>query len=251
LKPVLPWRGLVALLWLLGPLTSLAATSPETTAPSLQKEARALVVMLHGLGRSNKAMWYLESKFSEAGFEVVRVGYKSVNQSPDQILASVSEQIGSCCLQSEQTVNFVGHSLGGLMIRAYLQEHEIRTLGRVVLMGTPNQGTELVDRYRDRWWLQLLGETALALGTGEGSFPRSLDPPYYPVGVIAGELKSTLNDKVLPGRDDGLVPVESTRIDGMADFIVIETGHSSMRYNEEVAQQAIAFLQEGAFSKPH
>jgi hypothetical protein len=136
-----------------------------------------------------------------------------------------------------------------LLIRAYLQEKRVENLGRVVLMGTPNQGTPVVDHFSDSWWMKLLGPTANALGTDSESFPGSLDTPYYPVGVIAGVSGNGYNDRFLPGADDGLVTVEGTKLDGMSDFILVKSGHAFMRYKEEVAKQAVYFLKNGKFSR--
>ena len=230
-------------------LLGCSATNPQpepNETPSLDKD---VVVLLHGLGRSNSAMWLLASRLEDAGFKVERVGYGSLTQTPEQILESVTQQIELCCAQLSSTVHFVGHSLGGLMVRAYLQDHEVRHLGCVVLMGAPNQGSEIVDKFRDTWWMQFAGPTALALGTDKGSFPKSLQDPYYPVGVIAGASGHDTNDEILPGLDDGLVRVESTKLNDMTDFIIIETGHSMMRYNEDVAKQTIAFLKYGKFDR--
>jgi hypothetical protein len=33
----------------------------------------------------------------------------------------------------------------------------------------------------------------------------------------------------------------------MSDFVVVEAGHAMLRYNEEVADQVIAFLRRGQF----
>jgi pimeloyl-ACP methyl ester carboxylesterase len=223
-----------------------AAAAPGPPAPG---DSRQTVVLLHGLGRSNLAMWPISDRLEDAGFRVVRVGYKSINRTPDEILDEVSAQIDACCLALEHPVHMVGHSLGGLLIRAYLAQKRPPTLGRVVLMGTPNGGTPLVDRYQDRWWLQMVGETALALGTGPDSFPSTLPPPDYPVGVIAGVAEPFDNESVIPGPDDGLVPVESTKVEGMADFVLIETTHSEMRRDETVSNQTVAFLKTGAFAR--
>ena len=84
-------------------------------------------------------------------------------------------------------------------------------------------------------------------GAGDDSFPRSLDDPYYPVGVIAGIREGEANDDIIPGADDGLVSIESTRLAHMTDFVVIETGHTMMRYSEAVATQTIHFLRHGRF----
>ena len=99
------------------------------------------------------------------------------------------------------------------------------------------------------WLMDILSPTAKALGTNDKSFPKSLKVPYYPVGIIAGEVKSELNDPVIPGMDDGLVSIKATKIDGMTDFIIIETGHSRMRYDSEVADQTIEFIKKGVFKK--
>jgi hypothetical protein len=117
------------------------------------------------------------------------------------------------------------------------------------LLGTPNQGTEAADHFSNSWLMKILGPTAKTLGTDADSFPKSLEAPYYPVGIIAGEISSQLNDPVIPGKDDGLVSVEATKIDTMTDFIIIETGHSMMRYDREVADQTIEFIKNGVFKQ--
>ncbi len=208
---------------------------------------RETVVLLHGLGRGKAAMWLLASRIEKAGFHVIRVGYDSLGETPQAILVDVARQIDLCCAALQSRVHFVGHSLGGLLIRAYLAEHKVTHLGRVVLIGTPNYGTPIVDRYRDSWWMNLAGPAVKALGTGSDSFPASLSDPHYPVGVIAGVKAGPLLDDVIAGDHDGLVPVESTKVPGMVDFIAVDSGHSSLRYSEEVTHQTVAFLQTGKF----
>jgi len=210
---------------------------------------KEIIVLLHGLGRSNTSMWLLGARLEDAGFYVQRVEYSSLHQSPDEILTEISSQINQCCQKHDQSVHFVGHSLGGLMVRAYLQNNKVDKLGRVVLLGTPNKGTEAADHFSNSWLMDILGPTAKALGTDDKSFPNSLKAPYYPVGIVAGEVRSELNDPVIPGKDDGLVSVEATKIDAMTDFIIIETGHSMMRYDREVADQTIEFIKSGVFKQ--
>ena len=208
-----------------------------------------IIILLHGLGRSNTSMWLLAHRLEGAGYFVQQVEYDSLHQDPDEILKDISSQINLCCQVHTQSVHFVGHSLGGLMVRAYLQNYKVDKLGRVVLLGTPNKGTEAADHFSNSWLMDILGPTAKALGTDDKSFPKSLKAPYYPVGIIAGENKSKFNDPVIPGKDDGLISVEATKIDGMTDFIIIETGHSMMRYNSEVADQTIEFIKNGVFKE--
>jgi pimeloyl-ACP methyl ester carboxylesterase len=212
----------------------------------MQKET---VFLLHGLGRSRLAMWVLASRLEDAGFLVNNIGYSSLYNSPEEILEDITMQINDSLPENGQPVHFVGHSLGGLIIRAYLDKTKIANLGNVVLIGTPNKGSELVDKYQDSCWMKLLGPTTLALGTAEVSFPNSIPDPYYPVGVIAGTVTDNDNEDTIPGIDDGLVALESTKVNNMTDFITVESSHWMLRYNEEVAVQTIAFLHNAKFKK--
>jgi pimeloyl-ACP methyl ester carboxylesterase len=223
-----------------------STSAGERTSEAGHASDRETVVLLHGLGRSEASMWLLASRIEAAGFNVVRIGYDSLGEPPEGILATVRQKIDACCKASPQPVHFVGHSLGGLIIRAYLAENEVRTPGRAVLIATPNAGTPLVDAYRDSWWMDLAGPTAKSLGTDPDSFPNSLPAPDYPVGVIAGVRDARFVD-LIPGQDDGLVPLESTKVAGMVDFIMVESNHVWMRYSQEVARQTIAFLRTGQF----
>ena len=67
-------------------------------------------------------MWLLAKRIEDAGYHVKRIGYSSLNVTPQEILEEVTGQIDSCCAHYQKPVHYVGHSLGGLLIRAYLQE---------------------------------------------------------------------------------------------------------------------------------
>ena len=212
------------------------------------------VVLLHGLGRSASAMSQLAERLEVFGFNVVSVDYDSLKRSPDEILHDVASQIDACCDQqrghtNKGRIHFVGHSLGGLLARAYLEENSPPNLGHVVAIGSPAKGTPIVDRYRGRWWFELLGPMANSLGTDQGSFAATLGKPTYPLGVIAGSRQRD-NDDLLPGEDDGLVTVKSTRVDGMTDFLKVNAGHADLRYSEDVARQTALFLRTGKFAQP-
>ncbi len=192
-------------------------------------------------------MWLLASRIEQAGFDVVRIGYDSLSDSPEGILESVSRQIDACCADLPGPLHLVGHSFGGLLIRGYLAGRAPHSLGRVVLIGTPNAGTPLVDMHRDAWWMDYLGPTARRLGTRQDSFPNSLPEPDYPLGVIAGVWEAPVLGHLIPDDSDGLVPLASTRVGGMIDFVVVESNHWNMRYSREVARQTIGFLRTGRF----
>lgn len=213
------------------------------------QSGRDIVVVLHGLGRSISAMRQLAGRLDEAGYRAVRIGYESLQQTPEEILADISRQIEACCIGKSPNLHFVGHSLGGLLIRAYLSDHKPDNRGHVVVIGTPNNGNEVVDSLRHNWWFDLLGPMARALGTDDDSFPKTIGSPDYPLGVIAGRKAGTSNEKYLPGEDDGLVSIASTRIDGMSDFVIVDAGHSALRNDADVARHVVKFLRTGRFDK--
>lgn len=209
------------------------------------------VVLLHGLGRTEMAVLLMRSALVEAGFDVHSIGYPSTEQEPEALLDVVGKEIEDCCGDGAETIHFVGHSLGGLLIRAYLDRTEPDELGRVVLLGTPNKGSELADVSPDESvaarLLELAGPTAKALSTRPDAFPAGLPAPYYAVGVIAGTRDNPLANQWLPLPNDGLVSVESARLDGMTDFVAFDLSHWDLRSDPEVAEQVVAFLLDGSF----
>jgi triacylglycerol esterase/lipase EstA (alpha/beta hydrolase family) len=207
------------------------------------------VVLIHGFGRSKMAMWPLYIELHSAGYDVTNVGYSSFSSTIDEIKKEVFEQINEIDFENYSKVHFVGHSLGGLLCRSYLDEHNLLNLGNTVLIGSPNKGTEIVDTYKDEWWFDFAGPTAKVLGTDKNSFPNSLKTPYYRVGVIAGSANVDIDliKKAFTKEHDGMVSVDSTKVKGMLDFVKINTSHSMMRHDDEVALQTIYFLQTKQF----
>ena len=210
------------------------------------------VVLLHGLARTSASMESLAELIADEGFEVVNVDYPSREQ-PIEALAPIAVHKGLGGCPPGTTVHFVTHSLGGILIRYYLEEHSLPRLGRVVMLAPPNQGSEVVDTLREMPGFRLLnGPAGNQLGTGAESLPRTLGPVDFELGIIAGS--STFNPILslyLPNPDDGKVSVASTRVEGMSDFIVLPYTHTFMMQSPEVASQAIEFIRRGAFRRSY
>ena len=234
-------------------VSAIAAIHLQTSdiaASEKQGWVQERVILIHGLGRTTHSMGLLSRRLEDAGYEVVRIGYHSLSDDPETIIKDVSQQINTCCLAYPGVTHFVGHSLGGLIIRAYLAQNHPNNLGRVVLLGSPSGGTEVVDNLRSYAWFRLLGPTTLSLGSDLHHYPDRRQAPDYSLGIIAGHsnLISIMNEPLLPGDDDGLVPVLSTKVDGMKDFIVVPATHAGLRTSRYVASQVVHFLQTERFS---
>ena len=212
---------------------------------------RERVVLLHGLARGAGSMAPLAERLRAAGFETHNLDYSSTRHTPPELVAWLDAAIARCCAGGDAPVHFVTHSLGGILVRARLADARPVSLGRVVLIAPPNKGSEIVDAIGDNPLLEgLLGPTAVRLGTEDGSFPRSLGPPDYEVGIIAGSSSiNPIGSALVPGPDDGTVSIESTRLEGASDFIVVEASHTLIMQDAGVARQVIHFLRRGRFER--
>ena len=227
--------------WFLGVLLAGLACQGEP-APD-----RETVVLVHGLGRSPASMMVLATRLERNGYGVVSAAYDSRGDAFSSQVAAVKAVVEGCCARSSR-VHFVGHSLGGLVIRGYLAESPPERLGRVVLLAPPNQGSRLADRVSGHAVGQrVLGPVGSALGTDSADIPATLPPPDYDLGIIAGS-RSILPTGVLaiPGPDDGIVGVDETRLEG-APMIVLPRSHTFIMNSQRTAQAVVRFLRTGDF----
>jgi len=202
------------------------------------------VILAHGLWVPGLVMQPLAARLARAGFRCHNFSYMGAGQP----LAAHAERLARFAA-SVGPAHFVGHSLGGLVILEALQREARTAAGRVVLLGAPVNGCfsgrRLAGYPGGRWFLGASEELWREGRCTRWSRPEAL-------GVVAGTLPLGLGRLfgALPGINDGVVRLEETAVEGMAERVALPVGHSAMLVSARVAHNVAAFLDQGKFSAP-
>jgi len=211
------------------------------------------VILLHGLGRTKYS--FLKLAFAlKADYQVVNLGYPSRRYSIETLAElAITPALERC--QEAARVHFVTHSMGGILVRQYLTNHAIKQLGNTVMLGPPNKGSKLVDFFLNQAVLapvfkRINGPAGCQLGTDHTAVPTTLGEACFNLGVIAGNVNRNPIFNTIMGDDhDGKVSVDSSKLTGMNDHIVMPVDHTFMMQNTQVIAQIKHFLREGEFRR--
>lgn len=201
------------------------------------------VILLHGLWMRSFTLTMLRRRLERAGYTVHLFDYASVMHDPDLSLAQLLKRAHA--LRGE-TVHFVGHSLGGLMVLRALKQARDLPVGRVVCLGSPLCGSEVARSIASLPGGSLLiGKSADILRAG---LKRWNGP--HAVGAIAGRLPIGFGVVVgsLASPNDGTVSVAETQLPGLTDHCVVPATHLGLVFSDEAANQTVAFLRTERFA---
>lgn len=210
------------------------------------------VVLLHGISRTARSFGKMETALIGAGFLTLNLDYASRRKSLETLIEDVRPDIERFADGIDGAIHFVAHSMGGLLTRAYLAKCRPHRLGRVVMLGTPNGGSEITDGLKNFFpYRVFFGPAGQQLGTERDAATRALLPAIdYPAGIIAGNRSiDPLAGIFLPRPHDGRVSVTNTKLDGMTDHIVLPVAHAFLPGNAGVIAQTLVFLRDGRFSR--
>jgi pimeloyl-ACP methyl ester carboxylesterase len=232
----------------LTPLVGVAADRDDEKMLAEQPQYEC-IVLLHGLARTSRSMQKMAIALEQGGYHILNVDYPSREHSIEELAASVIPTAIRDCGPEVEKIHFVAHSLGAILVRHYLAMNALPSLGRLVMLSPPNQGSEAVDLLKKMpgfYWLN--GPAGMQLGTDENSIPLQLPPVDYEVGVITGDRSiNFILSGIIPGIDDGKVAVEKAQVAGMADFMVMHHAHPFIMKADDVIEQTLIFLQYGRF----
>lgn len=209
------------------------------------------VVLVHGVD------WFRDTLKPTADF-LNREGYCTINvRYPSRKITCTEEAVNwvekvvtERCTDPTRKIHLVAHSMGTAVVREYLASHRPARLGRVVLLAAPNRGTPLASPLRWRPLGRMICPAAATLGCGKKGVPLAEPAAVdFAPGVLMGNRPGWMPffSPFLPGADDGVVPVSSGTIPGMAELRVLPTSHTAMPRNAEVLSETLSFLRTGRF----
>lgn len=205
------------------------------------------VVFLHGLGRSDKSVSRMRAHFADQGYYAISINYPSLRAGVKENAEHLHQVLQS--LEGIDKIYLVGFSMGGVVCRQCLADHPDKRVERVVFVGSPHYGAELATMFKD-WWVFKM--TAGPAGQELATAPHGLAPdiaiPTCEFGVVAG-CKGTDEgyNPLIPGDDDGVVSIVSTRLVGAKDFITFQCMHPILLHTPEVFDSVQRFLEKGHF----
>jgi pimeloyl-ACP methyl ester carboxylesterase len=222
------------------------------TQKTVSKKER--VVLLHGIARSKRFMGWLSRFLKSKGYDTVNITYPSRHHEIKDLTIWLHKELNRLgAWEDIDQVHFVVHSMGGLVGGFYLQDFkdEIPTekLGRVVMLGTPNGGSEITDNVKDSWWYRFIfGPAGQELTTQKRATQKV--EPFYELGILAGNSNWLYPfGRYFPTKEhDGCVSVEHTKLDGMKDHIILPVLHGDMGWDFRVRKQVLYFLNHGEFN---
>ena len=210
------------------------------------------VVLLHGIAGRSLMLRRLERALQRAGFATLNLDYESRKKPLEQLAEDIHPAIASFTASLQGPIHFVTHSMGGLLARVYIARHRPAELGRVVMLGTPNGGSEIADRLKHiALYRNYFGPAGLQLVTTKHVTLASLPPLDYEVGVIAGNrfLDPISALFLLPWPNDGRVSVESCKLADMTDHTTVKASHMGLLLHPTAVRQTVAFLRNGRFDR--
>jgi pimeloyl-ACP methyl ester carboxylesterase len=210
------------------------------------------VVLLHGLGRSSWSFNNMADYLQNKGYQVVNIDYPSMKYDIQTLCEKViNPEIEEKCTEKDKKINFVTHSMGGIVSRYYIKQYRPKNVGRVVMLAPPNQGSEVVDFLKESCIVtSIMGPSFEQLSTDPSSFVNMLGDPDFEVGIIAGDISfNFITSTIIPGEDDGKVSVDRSKLNNIKDFMVVDRTHTFMMDAPEVMEAVANFLETGKFIK--
>ncbi|MBR0190666.1 MAG: hypothetical protein IJQ31_01210 [Thermoguttaceae bacterium] len=207
-----------------------------------------ILVLLHGFAASsllleNMALWFRKTGDYTA---ILNITYPSAIVTVESEADQLAEIVAS--LEGAERVDFVGHSLGSIILRYFLGNYDKRPqnipIGRLVQICPPNQGSEIA-RGHNAGPVGLLFPVLADLSINGPEMKERFGIPRCEFGILAGYGQ---NPSSFYGEEnDAVLPVSTTRLDDAKAWKKIRGDHSEVANKIETFENVREFLRNGHF----
>ena len=221
------------------------------------KIEKDIVITFNGIYGYEKQLRFIDEKLAEDGYTVVNIQYPTVNENIAEmtekyIAPNIEEQVKRLEQVNlerksknlpELKINFVVHSMGTCLLRYYLKENKLASLGKVVLITPPSHGSQLSDNPIADLISYFIGPAVKDMKTNKDSFVNQLGNPDYPCYIlIADSSNNFLFSLFIKGKDDGMVPLATAGLEGASLKTIENTTHTSILEKQETVDEILQFL---------
>lgn len=194
------------------------------------------VLFVHGMGRSPMSGWPVLRQLKRGGMTTSTFGYAVSLENFERIQTRLVSRIEALATRGEYVL--IGHSLGGVLIRAAVSQlpKGARGPSHIFLLGSPLRparlaqrlGTNPIYRVLTRDCGQLLGSAARMAGVGPVSAPTT--------GVAGIRGLSWKRSPFGSEPNDGIVSLSEVSSDWLTDQIQIREVHTLLPSSKRVGQ---------------
>ena len=228
------WRSMLGEYWAITRVFLLHlpwAGAPKVLIPAPHVALRTPVVLVHGYMCNHRIWDGMSRRLRSAGHPVLGVDLEPLLESIDSYAPLLEHAVEALRLKTgAPQVILIGHSMGGLVIRAWMRAHGHDRVARVITLGTPHAGTQIAPRTKAANGLQMCWRSPWLqdLVAGETPASRSLM-----------RIAITAHDHIVyPQRDQVLPEVPVTVFDGL--------GHIELCLNSAVIDWVLQQLDDAA-----
>jgi pimeloyl-ACP methyl ester carboxylesterase len=212
-----------------------------------------LVILVHGYCGSRRDMRFLEKGLRNLGHETVPVSLPATFGSLDDCLESMRRQLKNIVPAGRGTA-FVAHSLGGLVVRSYLETDKPSDVHACIFIATPHGGSKLADIACGIPGFAYVFPATRDMTSRKNRIPAALhsEAPHYHanIGAIAGSAnRSVLGRVFLSLRSDGRVEMDSAATGDADDSLTLPFGHHEILFRLPTLLAVDSFLKRGTFSE--
>ena len=203
-----------------------------------------IALFVHGMGRSPLSGWPLLHRLRRAGWKTRTFRYRARRGSFAEIRHRLEQEIADIADRDEYIL--IGHSLGGVLLRAALGELPAETARprHLFLLGSPQKSARLARQLATNPVFRSLTADCGAVLASEERM-AAIGAPDLPATAIVGTRGINHTRGPFPHeKNDGIVSADEVSADWLTDRVEVPVVHALLPASAHVAGIILARMQQ-------